>query len=139
MGSTLHTLLRLRGLEREASSLALRKAEDDRDAQRAKLDDVRTSIARARESVDTLDVIDLNIYHQFRLRAEMNERREAARLAQKDKELEARRAVHVGRVRDELALQNVIDAKDLAEAREDSKRDQAKMDELAARNLREGA
>jgi flagellar export protein FliJ len=139
MPSTLHTLLRLRGLDREASAVALRKAEDERDSQRQKLDEVRATVARARENVSATDAADLAVYHQFRLRQEMAERREMARLAQKERDLETKRNLHVGRVRDELALQNVIDAKAVEEARDESRRDQAQNDEVAARRLREGA
>lgn len=133
MSSTLHTLLRLREAARKETLTALRKAEQERDTQEARLADVRASVVMARASLDPTDPADLSNYHSFRLRQEMAERRESARLAQKDRELDSRRTAHVLRVRDELALSELIESREAAEALELTRHDARKLDEMASR------
>lgn len=139
MSGTLHTLLRLRTLAREETAVAVRKAEDEREAQLARLVAVRESVARARTETDLEDALDLAAYYAFRLRSEMAERREAARLAQKERDVEQKRALHVVRVRDEIAMQNVIDHRERQAAVDEGRRDAARMDEIAARRAGAGA
>lgn len=136
MANTLETLLRLREAARKETLAALRKAEAEREAQMGRLADVRLSIVHARTAVDITDANDVTNYHSFRLRQEMAERREAARLAQKDRELEARRTAHISRVRDELSLSELIDAREHAAALEANRHEQSKMDEIASRGSR---
>ena len=134
MTDTLQTLLRLREAARKETLAALRKAENERDLQMAKLVEVRESVKTARAQVDPTDATDLTHYHGYRLRQEMAERREAARLAQKDRDLEGRRNAHVLRVRDELALSGLIDARAETEREEADRRENKQMDEIANRN-----
>lgn len=136
MANTLETLLKLREAARKETLAALRKAEAERETQVARLAEVRMSIVMARESLDPTDPTDLTHYHGFRLRQEMAERREAARLAQKDRDLEIKRNAHILRVRDELSLAELIDAREKFAAVEASRGDQRRMDELASRGGR---
>ncbi len=137
VSGTLHTLLRLRTIARESSSLALRKAEDERAAQLEKLRGVRSAVESARTETDMNDALDLANYYAFRLRSEMAERREAARLAQKERDVEQKRAIHATHVRDELAMDNVIDLRERQEAREQQRRESREMDEVAGRRHRD--
>ena len=75
--SALPTLLRLRRAAREESQAAVRRAEDDRDAQAQRLAGIRTATASARENFDPSDVAALVGYHEFRARQEVQERRAA--------------------------------------------------------------
>lgn len=136
--SSLDTLLRLRARAREESQAMLRRAEDERDLQRGRLDAVRKAIADARADLDPHDALALATYHAFRLAQEPLERRETARLLQREREVEQKRAIHVGRVRDELAMANVIEAHAREEAEEEARRDARRMDEIAARLDRGG-
>lgn len=132
--SALPTLLRLRRAAREESQAAVRRAEDDRDTQAQRLAGIRTATASARENFDPSDVAALVGYHEFRARQEVQERREAARLVQRERELEVKRTQHAGRVRDELALETVIERKQVEAEREELRRDNARMDELGRRS-----
>lgn len=136
MANTLETLLRLREAARKETLAALRKAEAEREAQVGRLADVRMSIVLARGALDPTDATDLTHYHGFRLRQEMAERREGARLAQKDRELEARRNAHILRVRDELSLADLIEARERVAINEANRAEQADLDEIAGRGNR---
>lgn len=114
----------------------VRRAEDERDAQAGRLDAVRRSVADARAQMDPSDPFALTTYHAFRMRQEVAERREAARLQQREREVEQKRAVHVGRVRDEIAMANVIDAHAREAAADEARRDSRRMDDIAARRDR---
>lgn len=114
----------------------VRRAEDERDVQAARLDAVRRSVAEARADLDPTDPFALTTYHAFRMRQEVAERREAARLQQREREVEQKRTVHVGRVRDELAMANVIEAHAREEAADEARRDGQRMDDIAARRER---
>ncbi len=131
--SSFATLLRLRQRAREESQALVRRAEDEREAQAQRLAAVRDSVVRAREELDHTNPIALTNYHAFRMRQEVAERREAGKLVQRERELEQKRAIHVGRVRDELAMQNVIEAHAREEAEAEARRDARRMDEIAAR------
>lgn len=133
MASSLDILLRLRTGAREESQTLLRRAEDERDAQAARLRAIREATLAARNNLDPCDPFALTTYHAFRMRQEVAERREQAKLVQRERELEQKRGLHVGRVRDELAMQNVIEAQAVAAAREESVRDMRRMDEIASR------
>ena len=131
--SALATLLRLRTAAREESQTALRRAEDERDAQARRLEAVQEATARARSELDPNDAGALLAYHSFRTRQEVTERREAAKLGQRDRELDHKRGIHVSRVRDELAMGNVIEAREQEAEREAAELDARRMDELASR------
>lgn len=133
MPSSLNILLRLRTGAREESQALLRRAEDERDAQAARLTALREATVAARASLDPCDPFALTTYHAFRMRQEVAERREVAKLVQRERELEQKRGLHVGRVRDELAMKNVIDAQAVTAAKEESARDARRMDDIAVR------
>jgi len=87
----------------------------------------------ARADADPNDPMALTTYHDFRARQEVTERREVARLVQREREVEVKRTQHSARVRDELALDQFLESKRAAAVRDEQKRDQARMDELGRR------
>ena len=136
--SALHTLLRLRAHAREESQGMLRRAEDERDTQAERVEAVRIAVVAARAGADPTDPFALATYHAFRMRQEVAERRENARLQQREREVDQKRGIHVGRVRDEIATENVIEAHAREEEREQATRDARRMDEIASRRDVEG-
>lgn len=131
--SVLHSLHRLRQHARRETETSLRRAQEERDVQAAKVDALRAAVAEAREGVDPNDASDLSAYHAWRLRTEMNERRESARLAQRERDLEQTTRVHQDNVRRELSLERVIDEHAQREL-EDARRAEGRtMDEIASR------
>ncbi len=137
MASSLPLLLRLRTGAREESQALLRRAEDERDAQAARLAALRQATKEARENVDPTDPFALSTYHALRQRQEVSERRDVAKLLQREREVEQKRGIHVGRVRDELAMKNVIEAHEAAAAHDAAQRDGRRMDEIASRRRRD--
>jgi hypothetical protein len=138
MTAILNSLHRLRQHARRESELALKRAETERDAQRERLDGVRAEIERARESLDPSDPVALAAYHQFRLREEMLERRETARLQQREREVASNVLMHQKNVRDELSLQNVLDEHAQRTLEEDRRAETRDLDELGQRLRRDG-
>ncbi len=134
--SALPTLLRLRHAAREESHTALRRAEDEREAQAKRLADLRAATVAARAALEAADTLALSSYHEFRARQEVQERREIARLQQREREVDLKRAQHHGRVRDELALEKFMERRAAEEEREEARRDQERMDELGRRKER---
>lgn len=116
----------------------LRRAEDERDVQAQRVEAVRNAVVEARASADPNDPFALATYHAFRRRQEVAERREEARLQQREREVDQKRGLHVGRVRDEIATNNVIEAHARSEEREQATRDARRMDEIAARRGADG-
>ncbi len=135
MSPALHTLHRLREHARKESDVLVRQAERARDVQSERVDSIHASVAQARENVDGTDALELTAYHAFRLRQELASRRESARLSQKERELENQRVRHGARVRDELALANVIEAAALTDSEDRRRREDKRMDEVAARTV----
>lgn len=133
MSAVLASLHRLRVVTRQESEVALRQVESERDLQRARVDGVRDAIRRARDGFDPADAGELAAYHAFRLREELAERREAARLAQRERDVEAQTAKHQRNIRDELSLQGVIDEMAALAAEEARRAESRWMDELGAR------
>ena len=87
--------------------------------------------------MDPTDPFALSTYHAFRQRQEVSERRDVAKLLQREREVEQKRGIHVGRVRDELAMKNVIEAHEAAAAHDAAQRDGRRMDEIASRRRRD--
>lgn len=132
--SALPTLLRLRRAAREESQAAVRRAEDERDTQAQKLSNIRAATVAARASLDPTDPVALVSYHEFRARQEVLDRREAARLLQREREVDVKRTHHTARVRDELSIDHVIERKRTEAEHEEQKRDHTRMDELGRRS-----
>jgi hypothetical protein len=137
MTAILNSLHRLRQHARRESEVSLRRAEAERDLQRQRLEGVRAEIERAREALDPSDPLALAAYHQFRLREEMLERREAARLQQKEREVASNSLVHTKNVRDELSLERVLDEQALRAAEEERRAETRELDEVGARVRRQ--
>lgn len=134
----LHTLLKLRRAAREESQAILRKAEDERDTQAARLQAVLDATVAGRDALDPTDPFSLTTWHAFRMRQEVAERRESAKLKQRERDFEQKRGLHVSRVRDELALEKVIEHHDAEEEEAARELEAKKMDEIASRlGLRE--
>ena len=129
----LHTLLKLRRAAREESQAIFKRAEDERDAQAERLQALRDATVRGRSSIDPTDPFSLTAWHSFRMRQEVAERREVMKLKQRERDLDQKRAIHVARVRDELALQRLIEHQDAEEAAEARVREGRAMDEIASR------
>lgn len=129
----LHILLKLRRAAREESQALLRKAEDERDAAAARLHAVQAATAAGREALDPTDPFSLTTWHSFRMRQEVAERRESAKLKQRERDVDQKRGIHVARVRDELALDKVIAHHDAEELEETRARESKRMDEIASR------
>jgi len=138
MPNVLASLHRLRAHTRQESGVVLRDAERARDQQQERLAEVANGIRIAQAGVDPEDAFGLVTYQAFRLREELRERRERARLHQKERDVALNRERYAKCVRDELSMKAVIDEKALR-AEEDARRVEARnMDEVAAR-LRQGS
>ena len=129
--SVYKSLHRLRQYARQESELQVRKAREERDAQAARIDALRAEVQSARAAVDPDDANALAAYQAWRLRAEMNERRESARLAQRERDLEQHTRMHTDNVRKELTMEKFMELQ-AERALEESRRvDARKMDEIA--------
>lgn len=134
--SILESLHRLRAHARHEAEVALKESEVARDQQQDRLSDVRTGIRTAQAAVDPADALALVTYQSFRLREELKERREQARLNQRERDLSLHRERHGRCVRDELSMQAVMEEK-AERLDEEERRGEARgMDEIAARAWR---
>lgn len=136
MSPSLQTLFRLREHARKESESKLRRAETLRDEQQARLDAVQEAMEQAREAKDPADVLALSQYHAWQVRQRLNERRESTRLQQRERETETARTSHHVRVRDELAIQNAIEAANDREMALDRLAETKTLDEIGARMRR---
>jgi hypothetical protein len=133
MSNVLASLHRLRAHTRQESGVVLRESERARDQQQERLAEVGRGIRLAQAGVDPEDALGLVTYQAFRLREELRERRERARLHQKERDVALNRERYTRCVRDELSMQAVIEEKALREE-EDLRRVEARnMDEVASR------
>lgn len=133
MSPSLSTLHRLREHARKESQQKLQRAERQRDEQQARLDELRRDTEEARSSVDPSDLMSMHAWHAWRLRQEVGERREVARLSQRERDLESARGQHNGRVRDELAIANAIDAEVERQLWEARRTETKELDEVGSR------
>jgi hypothetical protein len=131
MSNVLPTLLRLRAHSRREAELQRRDAERERDNQRARLDELHAGVARARDAVDGGDAEAIVAYQAFRLREELRDRRETARLNQRERDVDTRTTQHLRCVRDELTLGVILDLQAERRAQEDRRVDTRRMDEIA--------
>lgn len=136
MSPSLQTLFRLREHARKESESKLRRAETLRDEQQARLDAVQEAMERAREAKDPADLLSLSHYHAYQGRQQVNERRETTKLQQRERETETARSFHHVRVRDELAIQNAIEAANDREMALDRLAETKTLDEIGARMRR---
>lgn len=136
MSNVLASLHRLRSHARQEAEAALRVAETARDKQEERLADVGTSIRAAQAAVDHGDAAALAAYQSFRLREEFAERRERARLQQKERDVMLTGDKHIKCVREELTIEAVIEER-LNEFLGEARRVEARgMDEIALRDRR---
>jgi hypothetical protein len=133
MSNIYASLQRLRVHSRKEAHQQVRAAEIERDRAAARLLELREGVASARAAVDPRDAEAVNLYATFRLREALRERREEARLAQRERDLEARRAHHLKCVRDELTLNTLVDELNAREAQEARRVEARRMDEIANR------
>lgn len=133
MANSLQTLLRLREHARKESQSKLQQAQGQRDEQDERVQAVRRAVEEARNDRDPADLLSIAAWHTYRLRQELVERREVARLNQRERDLETARSTHGGRVRDELAIGNAIDAASVREAEEALRSETRTLDEVGAR------
>lgn len=133
MSNTMRSLHRLRERARRASEMQLHEARVNADRQRQRLEAVHQAVAEAREQTDAGDVLSLTTWHAFRLRQEVVERRESARLAQRQREVDTAETQHAVRVRDELAIQSVIEEQRVRAAEEARYAEGRVLDEIGAR------
>lgn len=138
LSKVLQSLHRLRSYARQQSALQLKAAEVQVEAQVAVVEQVQDAIVRARSVIDHADAIALAEYGAFRLRQELVERVEIARLQQREKELEGVRVRHIGNVQDELVLQNVMESQAAALHEELRRGENRIMDEIALQRGRTG-
>lgn len=133
MRKSLDVLLHLREHERKASGVALERANVERDRQQGRVDVLVAEVTHAREELPGADADTLACYHAFRLQREVQARREEARLAQRTRDADSRRARHAVAVTDELALERLMERRRVAVVREENRIESAAMDEIAAR------
>ncbi len=127
------SLQRLREHTRREAQMEMARAEVERDRVQERLDALNAGVDRARAQLDPLDAEALSTYHNFRLQEALRERRETARLAQRERELETRRGHHLRSVRDELTLDALVEELN-ARGQEDFRRaERRQMDEIAGR------
>lgn len=136
MSRALDVLQRIRDHARKAAEAELRRAEGERDRQRARVELVAGAIREAREGLGDQDLLGLDAYHGFRLQAEMSARREDLRLQQREREVGVRSNRHVATVREQLAVEGLLERRAEEEAREGNRKEAAHMDELGARMRR---
>jgi hypothetical protein len=133
MSNTLHTLARLREHARKESQAKLSSAQVMRDEQDERVQAVRRAVDGARETKDPADLLSIAAWHTWRLRQEVVERREVARLHQRERDLDSARTTHGGRVRDELAIGNAIEAEHLRGVEAALRAETRTLDEVGAR------
>ncbi len=133
MTRALHQLQRLRAHQRREATVALRQAEAERDAQRARVDALAAGLSRARDVLDGNDTFDLATWSAYRLQAELTGRRERVRLASRQREADLASGRHRRTVQDELGLANVVTAREAAEAEEVRRIETRLLDEVASR------
>lgn len=131
----LDSLLRIRTYQRQQSALALKLAQVEHERQLEKVHDLQNAIVNAHSNVQPRDALSVNDYHAWRLRQEIVMRRENARLQQRERDMLIQEDKHIHHVRDELAIQNVIEAHVIQEAEEDRRADARWMDEIASRRV----
>lgn len=133
MARVLEVLQRLRDHTRKAAEVDLRRAEAERDRQEARVRQVHTALVEAREACADDDVLALDSYFAFRLQGEVASRREEIRLHQREREVDAHGRRHVAAVRDQLAVEHLIETRAEQAAHRDATRDAARMDEIGSR------
>lgn len=133
MARTLEVLQRIRDLARKTAEGELRRAEAERDRQQERVDLIAGALATARASCGDQDVLSLDAYHTFRLQGEMASRREDLRLHHRTREVEARSQRHISTVRDQLAVETLIERRAEDQRREGNRREAALLDEVGAR------
>lgn len=134
--AVLDTLHRLRSYQRQQSALALKLAEVERDRQAERVESLERSVVEGRAAASHTDAASLADYHGWRLRQELNLRREHARLAQRSRDVEQNRDRHIKNVRDELTLDSVIQTKEREALEEENRAEARWMDEIASRKVR---
>jgi hypothetical protein len=130
------TVLRIRERARQQTARQLAEADRVRDEQRTRVEAIVGSFIEGRAATNPADPAELAAWHGWRLRQEIALRREEARLGQREREAEAARNRHVGRVRDELAVSGVIAARAEEEALDARRADDREMDDVAGRRAR---
>jgi len=131
--SVLDSLLRLRTWQRQQSALQLKQAQEERDRQAGQVSSLKQAMEQAQRDMRPDDVFEVNDYHAWRLRQELNMRRETARLQQRERDVEIQQGRHVQNVREELSLDAVLEAKALTEMEEERRAEAREMDEIASR------
>ncbi len=131
--STLSTLHRLRQFTRRESEVVLARAQGARDAQAAVLATLQQRLRDSRDALDPGDAAALAGWHAWRLRMEMEERREGARLAQRERDLDVALRIHQKNVRDELSLEKLIENKHEEARLEAARKETRVLDEVGAR------
>jgi flagellar export protein FliJ len=131
--AVLDTLRRLRVYQRQQSSLQLKQAEVERERQAERVQSLEQALVEGHAATSPTDAAALAEYHSWRLRQELNLRRENARLAQRARDVEIQQDRHIKNVREELTLDTVIQARDQQELEEANRAEARWMDEIAAR------
>lgn len=131
--SVLDSLLRLRAHQRRQSALSLKQAQVERDRQAEQVDSLRQAMDQARRDLRHDDAVSLADYHAWRLRQELAMRREAARLQQRERDVEIQQTRHSQNVREELTMEAVIEAREVVEQEEGRREEAREMDEIASR------
>lgn len=134
--AVLDTLRRLRVYQRQQSSLQLKQAEVERERQAERVQSLEQALVEGHAATSPTDAAALAEYHSWRLRQELNLRRENARLAQRARDVEIQQDRHIKNVREELTLDTVIQARDQQELEEANRAEARWMDEIAARRPR---
>jgi hypothetical protein len=132
--AVLDSLLRLRTYQRQQSALQLKQAEVERERQALRVSSLEEEIVTAQEQLPCNDLVAITDYHAWRLRQEITLRRETARLAQKERDVEIQQDRHGKNVRDELSIQNVTAAHQQLKLEEERHKEAHWMDEIAARS-----
>jgi flagellar export protein FliJ len=131
--SVLDSLLRLRTWQRQQSALQLKQVQEERDRQAGQVSALKQAMEQAQREMRPDDVFEVNDYHTWRLRQELNMRRESARLQQRERDVEIQQGRHVQNVREELSLDAVLEAKEQTEMEEERRAEARQMDEIASR------
>lgn len=134
--AVLDTLRRLRVYQRQQSSLQLKQAEVERERQAERVQSLEVALVEGHAATSPTDAAALAEYHSWRLRQELNLRRENARLAQRVRDVDLQQDRHIKNVREELTLDTVIQARDREELEEENRVEARWMDEIASRRPR---
>lgn len=128
--TTLDRLQRLRDHDKRLARMDLVKAEQAHSSQEERVNAVVERIDEARKELEPGDPAELALYHAFRLRMEMQDRRERAFLKETSRQVEQRREEVSGKAREAEVVRLMREARAEEAAWEERRREEKELDEI---------